>query len=337
MKYRISTVIPVYNCEKFLERAVESVINQPEFSDIQLILVDDGSKDKSGEICDRYASKHPNILTFHQENSGVSAARNLGIKNSDAEFISFLDSDDYLLDGFYSEILKYYDSDLIICDYLVNGKNTAGLSDYFENGITHKKDFENNLYPVMADSYIMFPCWNKVFRKSIIERFSVEFPVGVKLAEDMTFVYDYIKHIESFRFLEKPLYFYFDNSESVTKTLKNSYETYEKIYTFLTDYFMSIGFSSDKILHNYVYNSIGSMHSAAAQLNIFKAYIYIKRILKESFFCEKYREEPIYSRSDGINGYKNRFIINKNPFLFILLVKYNEIRSKKIIKENSND
>lgn len=337
MEYRISTIIPVYNCENFLERAVESVIKQQEFSCVQLILVDDGSTDSSPEICDRYASEYPNIYAYHQENSGVSAARNLGISKADAELITFIDSDDYILEGYYENIFSNSDSDLVCFNYTNNISVKTNLSHYFFLKHYNKHEFSDSLYPAMADDYTMYQCWNKVYRKSIIEKYALQFPVGVKLAEDMIFVYSYIEHIESFRYIDKSLYFYYINESSVTGSLKYGYEAYEMIYNFLSEYFNRIGYKTYNVHHNFVFRSVGTIYSAAVSLSFFDAYKYINKILNKTVFYRKYCEDPIYKKCDGVNGYMNKFIMKKSPFLIILLVRYNELRSARIQKkENKN-
>ncbi len=100
MSCKVSVIIPVYNCIKYLEKAIKSVISQTEFNSIELILVDDGSSDGSERICDEYSAKYPNLIAIHQINSGVSVARNMGISSAKGEYIAFLDSDDDI--RFYS-------------------------------------------------------------------------------------------------------------------------------------------------------------------------------------------------------------------------------------------
>ena len=132
MNYAVSVIIPVYNCERYLNRAVDSVINQDIFSECELILVDDGSTDNSSCICDSYSERYNNITVIHQTNSGVSAARNKGISVSKGEWICFLDSDDYLLPDALSLIYKYPDADLICSSYK---SNEPVSSDYSNNDI----------------------------------------------------------------------------------------------------------------------------------------------------------------------------------------------------------
>lgn len=119
---RISVIVPVYNAEKYLTQCVESILRQ-DFTDFELLLINDGSKDKSGLICDEYAQKDQRVKVFHKENSGVSSTRNLGIDKAQGEYIAFIDSDDYV-DSNYLSILTNVTADLIVTGYkkLGNGR-----------------------------------------------------------------------------------------------------------------------------------------------------------------------------------------------------------------------
>ena len=108
----ISVIVPVYNAEKTLRRCVDSILAQT-FEDFELILINDGSKDQSGDICDEYAAKDSRVKTIHKTNGGVSSARNAGLRIAQGEYIAFIDSDDYI-DNDYLLGFKHYDADLII-------------------------------------------------------------------------------------------------------------------------------------------------------------------------------------------------------------------------------
>ena len=115
---KISVIVPVYNVEKYLSRCIDSILAQT-FTDFELLLIDDGSKDKSGEICDEYANKDNHVKVFHKENGGVSSARNLGLDNAQGEWITFVDSDDFVNSDWLSYYAKSFDVDLIVQGYQV--------------------------------------------------------------------------------------------------------------------------------------------------------------------------------------------------------------------------
>ena len=121
---KISVIVPVYNTEKYLPRCIDSILAQT-FTDFELLLIDDGSTDNSGRICGEYALKDKRIKVVHKENGGVSRARNLGIDNAQGEYLSFIDSDDYIRPTMYSELIAIadkYNVDLVSSDIELNGK-----------------------------------------------------------------------------------------------------------------------------------------------------------------------------------------------------------------------
>ncbi len=137
MNPNISIIIPIYNVEKYLDKCIESVLAQ-NYNNWELLLINDGSTDNSDKICDKYAYKYSSIKVFHQENKGVSAARNLGIDNAKGEYITFIDSDDYVTSTYLSDLVKY-DSDII----------ASGFDLWYADGRpTERKTFEefNNYY-----------------------------------------------------------------------------------------------------------------------------------------------------------------------------------------------
>ena len=122
----VSVIVPVYNCERYLRRCIESIINQS-YKNIEIILIDDGSTDNSGEICNAYALSDNRIRVIHTENSGPSAARNIGIKNSKGEFIFFVDADDFIKNNAINLLVEHYHrtkADIIIGDFnKINNNN----------------------------------------------------------------------------------------------------------------------------------------------------------------------------------------------------------------------
>lgn len=102
---KLSVIVPIYNAEKHLNRCIQSIINQT-YTNIELLLIDDGSKDSSGEICDKYAASDERIRVFHKKNGGVSSARNVGLDNATGYYIAFVDSDDYLMPNAYEILIK---------------------------------------------------------------------------------------------------------------------------------------------------------------------------------------------------------------------------------------
>ena len=136
----ISLVIPVYNVEKYLDKCMESVLAQT-YDNYEVILVDDGSTDNSGKMCDEYAERDSRVTVYHQKNSGVSVARNVGIENAKGEFISFIDSDDWVDESYLEKLVNAqikYNADLTICEY------TNVYADGRPN--VRRRSFESDVY-----------------------------------------------------------------------------------------------------------------------------------------------------------------------------------------------
>ena len=192
---KISIVVPVYNVEKYLKDALESIINQT-YKNIEILLVDDGSKDSSGIICDEYAEKDNRVRVFHQENKGLSGARNTALNNATGKYIMFIDSDDTFelnaCEKMYKAIEKY-NADYVIGNYIYMDEdgtkwNKAVFSeekyDEFKLSI---KDYEKSFYIMNSG------VWNKIFRKSFLDNIQIKFEEGLP-AEDAIFTtYCFIK------------------------------------------------------------------------------------------------------------------------------------------------
>ena len=180
----LTVAIPVYNVDKYLRRCIDSILTN-KIDNYEILLVDDGSKDKSGVICDEYANQYDFIRVIHKKNSGLADVRNICIKEAKGEFVSFVDSDDYLSNNAYSNLMKIqkeYNAD-IVC---------FGVNDIYD-GIDNKIDSLKNeeikcftnkeaLSLMLLPGYIDVITCNKIIRKSLFD--NIEYPVG-KLYEDM--------------------------------------------------------------------------------------------------------------------------------------------------------
>lgn len=212
MMAEISVVVPVYKVEKHIHRCVDSILRQS-FSDFELILVDDGSPDNCSTICDEYAKKDSRVRVFHQENQGVSAARNFGIdwvqKNSDSQWITFVDSDDWchprMLELLY-EAATRSGLNISVCRYVdTRGEEPqVDLSNFSTTTMSTEQFFtENNIGFVVP--------WGKLYRKDSFH--DIRYPMGKRFEDEYTtyrvlFQYQNIAHVNA------PLYFYFTNPDS---------------------------------------------------------------------------------------------------------------------------
>lgn len=209
---RVSVIVPIYNVDSFLEKCIDSIINQT-YKDIEIILIDDGSTDNSGDICDKYADKYGNIKTIHQENAGVSEARNLGISVAEGEFIICVDSDDIIERNMIEEMVSCINDDVNVVLCAVDLFNTHyykerrnRIQSYIKkNGIIDIKEFIASASKSMFQPYFGAP-YNKLIRKMFIEKYELKYLEGACLAEDMCFCYEMYSHLTRIGICDKVLY-----------------------------------------------------------------------------------------------------------------------------------
>lgn len=184
---KYSIIVPIYKIERYIEECILSVVNQT-YKNYELILVDDGSPDNSGVICDKYSKKYENIKVFHKKNGGLSDARNFGINNSSGRYILFLDGDDTLYDDCLKNIDKELGSgvDLLTCDYCVYGTNKKILRKKNQM-IDSLTDYIDNF------SDIPWAAWRNVFKSKIIKDNNIYFEKGLIGAEDCDFFIRYFE------------------------------------------------------------------------------------------------------------------------------------------------
>jgi len=229
----ISVIIPVYNAEKYLQKSIESVVDQT-YKNIELILVNDGSSDNSGEICRSYEVKDTRIKLINTDNNGPAAARNTGIDSSKGDFIYFLDADDYLLGNNAFELLlsKQRDSkaDIVASDFKkVNGNNTIdALNNTFPDDRLITKgdivDYSRN-YLKKPNKCLLFAfSWGRLFRSSIIKEHKVYYDRKLSTFEDVAFNFDCMKYVNSIYYSTNCLYAHtiYDNYSSATMTIGNN-------------------------------------------------------------------------------------------------------------------
>jgi len=198
----ISIIVPVYNVEKYLPRCIDSILAQT-FTDFELILVDDGSPDNCGKICDEYAKKDDRIVIIHKENAGVSAARNDGLDIASGKYISFVDSDDIIHPQFY-EVMKetINGADLAYCEYVRFDEEYR-----FEN-IEEVKHFEyESGNKFNQPDLTIYMVWNKLIKKDIIS--DLRFDTALKNAEDSLFAFNTMIRCNKVVYVNEVLYGYF--------------------------------------------------------------------------------------------------------------------------------
>lgn len=229
--YKYSVIIPVYNAETTLVRCLTSILTQ-NYENAEIILIDDGSTDKSRILCEQFARDYPQMRYVHQRNSGVSAARNKGLSIATGKYILFVDSDDYVSDDYFTQIdrlIELYDTDLIIFSQY---KCRAELvtENLYPTFFTDQID---DLYPELGNlicrKIINGPV-SKVYKRELIDTYQVRFPVGVSIAEDRAFNIKYALHIQSLCVSNVPLYYVsLDNDTSLSRRKKELFSEQAQI------------------------------------------------------------------------------------------------------------
>ena len=208
----ISIIIPAYKVEKYLEKCIESVLNQT-YKKLQIILVDDGSPDNCGDICDRYAKMDERIEVIHKENGGLSDARNAGLKVVRGEYIGFVDSDDYvskeMFENMYNTLISN-NADVSICNFytVIDDKNIIKNED---NGIEIYNKLEI-LKEVLLDKKIQSYAWNKLYKKELFK--DIEYPVGKKY-EDIGTTFYILEKCNKVAVSGRPEYYYLTRGDSI--------------------------------------------------------------------------------------------------------------------------
>lgn len=212
-KVKLSLVIPVYNTEEWLERCLNSVVDQ-NYDFYEVIIVNDGSTDHSGEIIDRFVRKYSFIRVINQQNKGVSGARNSGMLNAKGEYIAFIDSDDFIDPTFCKVMMgKANGSDVVIC-----GHRSYYYGEFKKNYIIIPPKRKDR-YEAASEFFKKENCAHivvtKVFRKEMLLKNHILFEEG-RLFEDMLFSFDVICHAERFEFVDKILYTYWRHTDSLS-------------------------------------------------------------------------------------------------------------------------
>lgn len=226
-----SVIIPVYNAEKTLHRCVDSLINQ-NYANAEIILVNDGSKDRSDEICREYVSKYDYVKYIHQPNSGVSAARNTGIDAATGEYITFVDSDDFVLDGYFTT-LDTSEADFSVFSYQTI-RSSGTIGNQFSQNLKEAQTHKEVIYHVIADR-LVGPVIKK-FRRSIIEEHTIRFKPDLIIGEDFIFGLEYMLCCTFCQVIDRPLYCVDETgTESITRAAKYDLSQFTIMYRYAFD------------------------------------------------------------------------------------------------------
>lgn len=198
----ISIIVPIYNAALYLHRCIDSILAQ-RYADFELLLIDDGSTDNSGIICDEYAIRDCRVRVFHKENGGVSSARNLGIENVKGDWITFVDSDDYILPTYLTSLTQY-----LVADWIIGGyKESLGSICTPIECLYEGKDIINFCNKYLGN-HIVRSCWGGLYRTSIIREHDINFQTTIHYGEDTLFNSCYMLHCNRIRVDNDSSYIY---------------------------------------------------------------------------------------------------------------------------------
>ena len=310
----VSIIVPVYNTEAYLPDCLDSIVNQT-YKDIEIILVDDGSTDNSGRICDEYAKQDNRIVVIHKENGGVSSARNRGIDISNGKFICFIDSDD-TIDKLYVETLAVAinddEVDLVLCN----------VRDIWINRISEKRKIKEYLSgDFFADYYklinlLRFPVL-KLYKSQIIKKYNLKFYEDIVCAEDQIFNFEYYIHISKYVYIDKAYYNYYHRNNGSLSTIKSreAYSSeFRKLQIEREFLYKNNILKRSKLLNNH---AIACIKRFITIENEEKTYLNYKKRIKQVILLMDFKEITI----------KNYFDNNFRDYSFkrmslLLLLKY---------------
>lgn len=256
----VSIIIPVYQKVQYIEKCIHSLINQ-NYKNIEILLIDDGSTDGSEVICDKLAEEYNFIRTIHQNNRGVSSARNKGIKNATGEYILFLDCDDFIENDILYRLIKLIEetkTDICIFDFIYfNEKRHDIITTSFKSDIYSKRDIVEYFWAIF-EKRISHNVGNKIYKSKIIKDNNILFNEEYSIFEDILFFLEYLNNVNKIYYLNEPLYYYYSHDSGSLRTsykkkfFKAHIDVYNQIEKFLNNN-LKFDQYSEKFYKNYMY------------------------------------------------------------------------------------
>lgn len=304
----ISIIVPIYKVEKYLKKCIESILKQT-YKNIEIILVDDGSPDNCGKICDDYKQMDKRIKVIHKNNGGLSEARNYGIREARGDYLLFVDSDDFIAENICEILINNinkYSADMAICNFYYVFENKKAI----KNEMSSKKDVqvlekENIIREYFLNySVDLNVAWNKLYKKDIFKgKNAILFPVG-KLHEDTYIMYKIYYNLNRLVRINKPLYYYRQRNDSIISSF--SIKNVEDIMGYIKDYYI---FSKN------VNKDLKQMIEAVA----LKEYVGTVNRIQESNLCD---ECMFILKNMRVIILENTNNIRKNPYIKFKHLKY---------------
>ena len=231
----VSIIVPAYNAEKILPKCLDSILSQT-YKDFEVILINDGSKDRTGEVADGYAAKDDRIKVIHKTNGGVSSARNEGLKIAAGEWVAFIDSDDWVDPRFLESFFTEGTADLMVGGYNTVGCHEVREASYDNVFVEDNRGLRELLKAHITDMTFLCP-WAKMFRNSILKESSMIFDTNMKIGEDTAFVWEYLNKCSSISLCAGQFYNYYTESSDFKYAIDEDVALYtiQRLVTPLND------------------------------------------------------------------------------------------------------
>lgn len=320
MEKLVSVIVPIYKVEKYLEKCLDSIIKQT-YKNTEIILVDDGSPDKCGEICDTYINKDNRIKVFHKKNGGLSDARNYGLKKSIGEYILFVDSDDSIEPKMIETLVNTLEknkSDISMCGFKIIQNDTSKHNQWFDQDTVLSK--EEALKLLLENRIITSHAWNKLYKRNIIEKFP--FPEG-KLYEDVRIMHKVFMSCNSIAITKEYLYNYFLHSTSIVVVDKIA-NKFEYIDAFIQRYEEMKDISKE-------YQEICYCQICCVIAVVFTTRIFSDEEKKK--YKEKLEEYLMYLKNGKISIKKFASKKEKLKIMFVKIFKYNSAKKYLFLRK----
>ena len=320
----ISVIVPVYRVEPYLRQCVDSLLMQT-YTNLEVLLIDDGSPDCCGSICDEYSKNDSRVRAIHTDNQGVSTARNLGIEEANGDLISFIDPDDWIEPTFYELLLarmKDTDADICACNYWMETETSKQKSCLPETIYERKASIK-----ALCESGISNYIWNKLYRKELFN--TIRFPVG-KTYEDFAIMHLILHQSQRVAVIANLLYHYRTRSDSITKTYKaknliDYAGAYFSRYCFLKNEYADMFFEKQEDLLRLPANGISRIWRWWYGCSIDERKEYVERLKEYSNFAKEnfplfgFRSWPMYIKTSVV------FMRSTSQISFAVLYLFNQL------------
>lgn len=332
MQAKVSIVIPVYNAEKYLNRCLDSIVNQT-YTNLEIILINDGSKDNSLKICNKYKENDYRFKIITKENGGVSSARNLGIKESTGDVLTFIDSDDWIESDYIEKSIKFfckYNCDLLKTNYSVIEKNEEYIRYKYNDNFC--KISTKRMKEILCTEG-MFNCvWATFYKTSILKNEKIEFDKKIIFGEDLMFQINNYKYFKNIYWINNPGYFYFNigvgasrnkDMKHLIKVSSDIFKVYKYLYSLC---------QNKKILCDTMFRLINNNLKCIINQNPikYKEFKNITSLIFDFKFNEiKFKDIKNLKNENSFNKILLYFLIKQKWLLYYMILKLKKVVRRK--------